>query len=437
MKWKAVKIMPKISPRTMIIILAVVLLLSAPIFIGMMIPSFAYLLGTVGMPAFSGVQQFVGGLNKFNTLCVPFFTLASTIMGRGEIGPRLVKFSRSMVGHLPGGSALTTILCCVIIGAISGAAYSGIFIIGALMYEELKRNGYDDGFSTGLIITSSPIGMLIPPSIMFVVFAMNTDTSILKLFLSGTVSGLIMAIMYGIYSVRYAKKHNLKPTPKATGRELWQATKDAKWALGLPIVMIGGMYSGIFSPTEAAGASAIYAIAVEMLVYKGMRFKELFKIVVEAAKTSASIYLLLGAGQLLGYTMTLAKLPQAFEQLVNFSSPAMVLIMINIIFLIAGCFVNGSSALVVLVPLVMTLARRAGIDMVHLGNILVVNLSIGMYTPPFGLCLFVGSKTLNVSFSKCVKGVLPFMVISLIVLAIITAFPILSTGLPDLLYPAY
>ena len=135
--------------------------------------------------------------------------------------------------------------------------------------------------------------------------------------------------------------------------------------------------------------------------------------------------------------MTLAKLPQAFEQLVNFSSPAMVLIMINIIFLIAGCFVNGSSALVVLVPLVMTLARRAGIDMVHLGNILVVNLSIGMYTPPFGLCLFVGSKTLNVSFSKCVKGVLPFMVISLIVLAIITAFPILSTGLPDLLYPAY
>ena len=429
--------MMKISPRTMIIILAIILLLSAPIFVGMMIPSFAYLIGTMGMPAFSGVQQFIGGLNKFNTLCVPFFTLASTIMGRGVIGPRLVKFSRSLVGHLPGGSALTTILCCVIIGAISGAAYSGIFIIGALMYEELRRSGYDENFSTGLIITASPIGMLIPPSIMFVVYAMNTDTSILKLFLSGAVSGIITAIVYGTYSIFHAKKLGLKPAKRATAKEILQATIDAKWALGLPVIMIGGMYSGIFSPTEAAGASAIYAIFVEMAVYKGMKFKELFQIVIEAAKTSASIYLLLGAGQLLGYAMTLAKLPEAFGELFNFSSPILVLIMINVIFLIAGCFVNGSSAIVVLVPLVMSLAERAGIDMVHLGNILVVNLSIGMYTPPFGLCLFVGSKTLKVSFSKCVRGVLPFMLLSLLVLAIITAFPILSTGLPALLYPTY
>lgn len=429
--------MTKISPRTMIIILAVMLLITMPIFVGMMIPSFAYLMRTVGMPAFSGIQQFVGGLNKFNTLCVPFFTLASTIMGRGKIGPDLIKFSRSLVGHHHGGSALTTILCCVIIGAISGAAYSGIFIIGALMYEDLRKNGYDENFSTGLIITSSPIGMLIPPSIMFVVYAMNTDTSILKLFLAGTVSGVITAIFYGIYSIWYAKKNNLPRGKKATFKERLKAVWEGKWALGLPLIMIGGMYSGVFSPTEAAGASAVYAIVVEMFVYKGMKFKELFKIIVDAAKTSASIYLLLGAGQLLGYTMALAKLPETIGALFATTSPALVLILINIIFLIAGCLVNGSSAIVVLVPLVMGLAQKAGIDMIHLGNILVVNLAIGMYTPPFGLCLFVGSKTLKVSFSKCVRGILPFMLISLIVLAIITAFPILSTGLPSLLYPTF
>lgn len=429
-------IIPKLSPRGLVLTLAIILLLSTPIFIGMMIPSFVYLMGTIRMPSFSGVQQFVGGLNKYTTLCVPFFTLASTIMGKGEIGPRLVRFARSLVGHLPGGSALTTILCCCIIGAISGAAYSGIFIIGALMYEELKRNGYDDRFSSGLITAASPIGMLIPPSIMFVVFAMNTDTSILKLFLSGAVSGILCAIIYSIYSVIYAKRHKIQPLKRATGKEKLAALKESGWALGLPLVMIGGMYSGVFSPTEAAGASAVYAIIVEMVVYKGMNFKGLFKVVVEAAKTSASIYLLLGAGQLLGYTMTLAKLPQAFESMFNLNSATAVLIMINVIFLIAGCFVNGGSAIVVLVPLVIGLARKVGIDMVHLGNIIVLNLSIGMYTPPFGLCLFVSCKTLKVNFSECVRGVLPFMILCLIALAIITFFPILSTGLPNLLFPA-
>ena len=426
----------KISPRGLVIALIVILLLSVPIFIGMMIPSFMYLMYTVGMPSFSGVQQFVGGLSKYTTLCVPFFTLASTIMGRGQIGPRLVRFSRSLVGHYTGGTALTTILCCCIIGAISGAAYSGIFIIGLLMYEELIRNGYDKSFSAGLITTASPIGMLIPPSIMFVVFAMNTDTSVLKLFLAGATSGILIAIIFSIYSIIYAKRNNIKPLKRATWKERLVAFKEAGWALGLPLVMIGGMYSGIFSPTEAAGASAVYAIAVEMLIYKGMDFKELFKVIVESAKTSASIYLLLGAGQLLGYTMTLAKLPQAFQSLFNISTATGVLILINIIFLIAGCFINGGSAIVVLMPLIIGLAQKVGIDMVHLGNVVVTNLSIGMYTPPFGLCLFVSCKTLKVSFSHCVRGTLPFMLLCLLALAIITFFPALSTGLPSLLFPS-
>jgi len=404
-----------------------------PIFIAMLLPSAYYLVEELGMQGFLIAQSYVGGLNKYTLLCVPFFTLAASIMGRGEIGPRLLKLAKNLVGHMYGGFALATIVTCTIIGAISGASVAGILIIGALVFKEMQANNYGRDFSAGLITSTSAVGMLIPPSICFVIYAMNTNTSVMKLFLAGVGSGLTWGIVFAIYSYIYARIKKIPRTPRPTLKSILVSIKEAGWSLGLPVIIIGGMYSGLFSPTEAAAVSAGYALLVEMLVYKDMKFKDFLEMLADCAKTCATVYILLAAGQVLAYTMTLAKIPQLMSGLLGATSPIVVLLIINLMFLIAGMFMGAGSAIVIIIPMVFTLAMNAGIDPIHLGNIVTTNLAIGMSTPPFGQNLFVSCKALNMEFTEVVRSTMPFILLSLVVLALVTFIPEISLYLPNLL----
>lgn len=409
-----------------IVSLLMILATGVPIFVALMLPSTYYLVEEIGMQGFLVAQSYVGGMNKYSLLCIPFFTLAATIMGKGEIGPRLLKFARSLVGHMHGGMALTTIVTCTIIGAISGASVAGIIMIGALVFQEMQENGYRRDFSAGLITSTSSVGMLIPPSICFVIYAMNTNTSILKLFSAGIGSGLTWALIVGIYSYFYAKRQNIIRTDKPTLKSIAISTKEAGWSLGLPAIILGGMYSGIFSPTEAAAVSAGYALLVELFVYKDMNAKDFLEMLCSCAKTCATIYIMLAAGQVLAYTMTVAKIPQLMSALLGSTSKIIILLVINLMFLIAGMFMGAGSAIVIIIPMVFKLAMDAGIDPIHLGNIVTVNLAIGMSTPPFGQNLFVSCKILDMSFTDVVSSTMPFILLSLITLALITFIPEIS-----------
>lgn len=421
------------TPLMFMIFLLVMLASGLPIFVAMLLPSTYYILVEMNMPSFLPVQSFLGGMNKFSMICVPFFVLAANVMGKGEIGPRLLKFARSLVGHLYGGIALTTIVTCAIIGSVSGASTAGILIIGALVFKEMTENGYPKPFSAGLITTSSSLGMLIPPSMLFVVYAINTNTSIMRLFLSGVGSGLVLAAVFGVYSYFYARITNIPRSAKITWKEFMIALKEARWALGLPFLIIGVMYTGIGSPTEAAALSAVYAIFVEMFIYKNLTLKELFFMCVDSAKTFATISILLGAGQALSFTMTIAKLPALMQAMLGGSSKITILLVINIMFLVAGMFINASSAIVVIIPLIFGVAMSVGIDPILLGTIVVTNLAIGMSTAPFGLNLFVSVKVLKMNFVDIVKSVTPFLLLMLIVLAVVTLIPSVSLWLPNFL----
>ena len=398
----------------------------------MLFPSAVYI-SALNLPDFMTIQSFVGGMNKYTMLCVPFFMLAADIMGKGQLGPKLLKFCRGLVGHLRGGIALTAIATCTIIGAISGAAAAGILVIGALIYDEMRANGYSEDFSSGLITCSSAVGSLIPPSIVFVLFAMNTNTSVLKLFTSGICSGLLFSLLFALYAVFWSKKNGVPIQKRISGKEFLASLKESGWALGLPIVILGGMYSGLFSPTEAAAVSAVYAIFVEMIIYRDINLRQLLTICINSAKNCASIFVLLGAGQTLAYVMTVARIPTLIQNALGGLSTVGVLLLINLIFLIAGMFVGPGSAIVVLIPMFFPLAQAAGIDPIHLGNIVTVNLTIGMFTPPFGINLFTSIKVLKRGFTDLAKACMPFIAIALFTLVLITFIPGLSTWLPGLI----
>ncbi|MCB2190450.1 MAG: TRAP transporter large permease [Deltaproteobacteria bacterium] len=409
------------------------LLVGLPIFIALIIPSMGILNFSLDMPAWIVPQRVLAGMNKYTLLCVPFFVLAANVMAEGEIGRRLIGLARCLVGHVYGGMALTGILACTIVGAISGAGAAGIMTVGPLMVKELEQDGYNKRFAVGLITSISDVAMLIPPSIIFIIYALVTNQSIAKLFLAGMGGGLVFASVFVVYSYVYARRHKVALRDRASLRELGASIKESSWALGLPVIILGGIYSGIFSPTEAAGAAAVYAIVIEMVVYKTLNLKGLFNISVKTAGNVAMIYVLLGAGLLLAYAMTLSKLPLVVLQFLGGTSPLAFLVVVNLAFLAIGCFVGPGSAIVILMPLFMPTAQALGVDPMHLAVVVVTNLAIGMDTPPFGIDLFVSSGVLKVEYSFVVRAIVPFMIANFTALIIITLFPFISTWLPSLI----
>jgi C4-dicarboxylate transporter DctM subunit len=419
----------------LILTLLIMLGLGFPIFLTLVLPSILTLLKFFGHldPAVA-VQRMVVGIDKFSLMAIPFFMYAADVMSEGEIGKRLVNLAKTLVGHFTGGLAMATVLACLIFGAISGAGAAAVVAIGLVVLGPLMQSGYDTDFSVGLILSSSTLAMLIPPSIAYVLYATITGASVGVLFISGLGAGIIFGLAFMIYSFFYAKKQRIPLEKRVTFSEALASIKESVWALGLPAVIIGGIYSGLFTPTEAAAVAAMYAIFVEMVIYKSINFKKLYEISVHSGKTIAMLMILIAAGSVLSWVMTAAQIPQAMVNLLGGSSKTVVLLVVNIIFLIAGMLIDPNSAIIVLTPLVYPVSQAVGIDAVHLATIMVLNLAIGMLTPPFGLNIFVATGVFKIPYEKIVKGLMPFIAISLVVLLIITYVPATALWLPRILY---
>ncbi|MCG6114199.1 MAG: TRAP transporter large permease [Mesorhizobium sp.] len=379
-------------------------------------------------------QKIVGGINHSTLLAIPFFILAAELMGEGQIARRLTGFVQSLVGHRRGGMGYTVIGGSMAFGSLSGSAPATVAAMGRMVYPEMRKSGFSDRFSLGLIASSAETALLIPPSITLIIYGWMTGTSVARLFVAGLAVGIVLGVAFAVLVGLEARRQGIEPQAKSSWKERLYAMRHAGWALGMPIIILGGIYTGYFTPTEAAAISVVYAIFVEMVVFRSLTLKKLFLVTERAAISTAIIFILLAMGGLLSYFITLAQVPAsilAFLTSVD-AGPITLLLVVNVVFLIAGMFIDPNSALLILVPPLYPVAMAMGIDPVHFGMIVTLNITIGMITPPFGLDLFVASSTLSKPVTTIVAGIWPFLVTNLIVLFLITYVSPISTFLPNL-----
>lgn len=381
------------------------------------------------------VQKLVGGVNHTTLLAIPFFIFAAEIMARGSIARHLTELVKSMIGHRLGGMGHTTVASCMAFGSISGSAPATVAALGRIVYPELGRLGYRDRFSLGLIVASAETALLIPPSITLIIYGWVTGTSVGALFAGGLAVGIVLGVAFMLYVHWESARSGIVRAPRPSWAERIAAFRAAGWALGLPVIILGGIYGGVVTATEAAAASVLYAIFVEFVVYREMGLRRLAAVAEESAITTGVVFILLAVGSLLSYLITLARVPDEILALLRSADvgPILFLLIVNVIFFIAGMFVDPNSQLLVLVPTLFPVAVALGIDPVHFGLIVCLNICIGMITPPFGLDLFVASSTLGKPILAVVAGVWPFVAINLAVLMLITYVPDISLVLPRLL----
>jgi len=388
------------------------------------------------IPDAAVVQKIFGGIDHTTLLAIPFFIFAAHLMGSGQIAKKLTSFVRSLVGHTRGGMGHTVIGGSMAFGSVSGSAPATVAAMGKMVYPEMRKNGFSEKFSLGLLVASAETALLIPPSITFIIYGWMTGTSIAKLFAGGLAVGLFLGLAFAIMVWIEAKRQGIEPDQKTTLGEKFVALREAKWALGMPFIILGGIYSGTITPTEAAAVSVVYAIFVEMVVYRNFGFKDLVKITEQSAISTCVIFILLALGGLISFYVTLAQVPTQITDFLTSidAGPIQFLLAVNICFLIAGMFIDPNSALLILVPPLFPVAQAMGIDPVHLGMIVTLNISLGMITPPFGLDIFVASSTLNKPVLNIIKGVWPFVLVNILVLLVVTYVPQISLFIPQLIF---
>ena len=377
----------------------------------------------------------VGGINHSSLLAIPFFIIAAEIMSSGEIAKRLTNFIKSCFGHFTGGLGHTTIGSAMAFGSVSGSAAATVAAIGKLMYPELKKSGFSERFSLGLIVSSAETAILIPPSITMIIYAWMTGTSITALFAGGLGVGIFLGIAFSCLVIFEAKKNKLSSNLNIEKKEILKTFLDAKWAVGMPGIILGGIYSGFFTATEAAAVSVIYALFVETIIYKNQTWSSFFQIIERGAISSSVIFILLAMGSVISFFITIVQVPEILKDyLINIDAGMITfLLAVNIAFFVAGMFIDPNSALLILVPPLFPVAIALGIDPIHFGIIVTLNIGIGMITPPFGLDIFVASSTLNKPVITIIRGILPFLLVNIFVLLIITYIPEVSTFLPSLI----
>ncbi|MDK2822502.1 MAG: C4-dicarboxylate transporter, DctM subunit [Clostridia bacterium] len=409
---------------------------SMPIFVALTFSSLIAIMFFTNIPPMIMVQRLFGGMDKFALMSLPFFILAADLMDFGGLSERILRWARILVGHLHGGLGMATQVACMFFGALSGSSPATVIAVGKLMYPELVKQKYPGKFATGLIVSSGSVALLIPPSITLIIYATVTGVSVSSLFLAGIGAGLVYGLASLVYIYFFARKHNLPRDKRASFKELLTATKDASWSLMIPVIILGGIYLGILTPTEAAGFSAIYAMFVGLVVYKELNLKRLATVCIKSATTSAQVLIVVAAAQAFGWILTVGQVPQMLAQsIISYAStPIAFLLLVNIILLIAGMFMDGVASIIILAPLLYPLANKLGIDPVHFGVVVVTNLCIGQFTPPFGLNLFVANGITGLPIGKLSSGVLSFVLVSIIALLLITYIPEISLFLPNLAY---
>ncbi|MBU0688599.1 MAG: TRAP transporter large permease subunit [Gammaproteobacteria bacterium] len=372
----------------------------------------------------------------YTLLAIPFFILAGALMSTGGVARRMVDFAIAAVGHLRGGLAIASILACMLFAAVSGSSPATVVAVGSIVIAGMVRSGYPKPFAAGVICNSGTLGILIPPSIVMVVYAAVTEVSVGRMFMAGVIPGLMLGLMLAVAVHWRVRKLNIEPTPRAPLRQVLGKFRESLWGLALLVIIMGGIYGGVFTPTEAAAVSAVYALIVAVFIYKDLKFKDLPEVFVDASRTTVMLMFIVANAMLFAHVLTTERIPQTIaEQIVAFGmEPWMFLLVVNVILLIAGNFMEPTGIILILAPIFFPIATQLGIDPIHLGIIMVVNMEIGMVTPPVGLNLFVTSGITNMSIMEVTHAALPWLMVLLTFLALVTYIPEISLFLPDLLF---
>ena len=368
--------------------------------------------------------------SKFVLLAIPFFILSGNVMEKAGISGRLINLAEKCLGHIKGGMAIVCVVVSCFFAAISGSGPATVAALGLIMIPALVKAGYPASVSCALMAAGGAIGVVIPPSITFVVYGSIADASITNLFISGMVPGLLMGAGLVAAALILGRQYNLKVQPKASGKERWDALKDAFWGLMMPVIILGGIYGGIFTPTEAAAVSVFYGLAVGVFIYREIDFKKLIDIMIDSCSTTATVMFITMGATLFAYVLTRARLDltiKDFMLTVTNGNWIVFFIIVNIVLLIAGCFLDSTSALYIFTPLFAPVAAAMGISPIHLGVVMIVNLAIGLFTPPVGVNLYVACGIGDIKIEEISKGIIPCLVAELLVLLLCTYVPFVST----------
>jgi C4-dicarboxylate transporter DctM subunit len=382
-------------------------------------------------------QRIIAGTDSFSLLAVPLFILAGEIMQRGGLSSRLIRFANTLIGHITGGVAMVTVLSATFFAAISGSAPATTASIGSIMIPEMEKRGYPREFGAALSSAAGPIGQMIPPSIPMVIWAVTANVSISQLFLAGIIPGILMALALMLTSYIISRKNGYKGKENRSKlAEVWSTFKEGFWALMTPVIILGGIYGGIFTPTEAAAVSVVYGLIVGLFVYGDLKSKDLPEIFINTVKTSTIVIFVISVASLFGWIMAAEQIaPKVVQGLLSISTnKIIVLLMLNVILLIIGCLMDNIAAMVILSGVLTSIAAKIGIDPIHFGAIVVINFAIGMVTPPIGYSLFVGASISHLSIEQVSRAVWPFLVAMLIVLMLITYIPAITLFIPQLFY---
>ena len=411
------------------------LFLNVPIAFSLGIASVAALFSE-SLPVSAVTANFYASTSKFVLLAIPFFILGGNIMERSGISGKLIDFFRALVGHKRSGMALVTVIVACFFAAISGSGPATVAALGLILIPAMTDVGYDKSYSAALVSTSGAIGIIIPPSITFVIYGSIASVSVSSLFASGIAPGILMGVFLIAATQIVYRKRELKLLPKASAAQRWKAFRSALWGLLMPVIILGGIYGGIFTPTEAAAVAAVYGIFVGLFIYRSIRLKDVWELLIDSVAQTAVVMLIVGTASLFAYVLTITGIAsKASAALISISGGKKIifLLILNVILLIAGCFIDANSALYILLPILLPVAASMNINLIHLGCIMVFNLAIGLVTPTVGVNLYVGCGIAKIKLKEMCKAVVPLIIASILALLLVTYIEPISMLLPNLL----
>ena len=418
------------------VLLLALMLTGMPISISLGLTVLTFLFTMTSVPIESVALKIFTGIEKFEIMAIPFFILAGNFLTHGGVARRMINFASSMVGHWHGGLALAGVMACALFAAVSGSSPATVVAIGSIILPAMVKQGYPRGFGAGVITTSGALGILIPPSIVMVMYSVSTNTSVGKLFMAGVIPGMMLAMLLGLTTWFLARKNNYPRMKKASWTERFVTFKKSAWGLLLIVIVMGGIYSGAFTPTEAAAMAAVYAFIIAVFVYKDLKIKQVGKVLLDSAAMSAMLLYIITNAVLFSFLMTSENIPQAMAEWITGKGLGVIsfLLVVNVLLLLAGNVMEPSSIVLIMAPILFPVAMKLGIDPVHFGILIVVNMEVGMCHPPVGLNLYVASGITKMGISELTVAVMPWLLTMLAFLMLITYVPQISLWLPNLIY---
>ncbi len=413
-------------------LLIALMLTGMPISIALGLTVLTFLFTLTQVPIESVALKLFTGIENFSIMAIPFFILAGNFLAHGGVARRMIAFTTSLVGHWPGGLGLAGVVACALFAAVSGSSVATVVAIGSIILPAMVAEGYPKRFGAGVITTSGALGILVPPSIILVLYGVSTNSSIGNLFLAGVMPGIVLSAMLATVTFVIAKRRGYPRMPKASWAERLRAFRESAWGLFLVVMVIGGIYAGIFTPTEAAATAAVYAFVIAVFVYRDLKLSDVPRVLLASANMSAMLLYIITNAVLFSFLMTSENIPQtmaAWLIAMNFS-PLVFLLVVNIILLIAGNVMEPSSILLIMAPILFPIAVKLGIDPIHFGIIMAVNMEVGLCHPPVGLNLYVASGIAHMGISELTVAVLPWLLTMLAFLVLVTYWPALSLWLP-------